>query len=40
MKKISVKTTSKDYQICIGEGLSKNFNFDSIVYERRNFHNS
>ena len=37
MKKISVKTTSKDYQICIGEGLSKNFNFDSIVYEREIF---
>ena len=37
MKKISVKTTSKNYQICIGEGLSKNFNFDSIAFEREIF---
>ena len=37
MKKLSVKTTSKNYKICIGEGLSKNFNFDSIVHEREIF---
>ncbi len=37
MKKISIKTTSKNYQICIGEGLARNFNFDSIAHKREIF---
>ena len=37
MKKIAVKTTSKNYQIYIGEGLSKKFNFDPIVNKREIF---
>ena len=37
MKKVSIKTSSKNYQICIGEGLSRSFNFDSFVNKREIF---
>ena len=37
MKKIAVKTTSKNYEIFIGEGLSRKFDFDSIVHKREIF---
>jgi len=37
MKKIAVKTTSKNYPIYIGEGLSKKFDFDPFVNKREIF---
>ena len=37
MKKISVKTASRDYEICIGGNLLIDFNFDSIVKEKEVF---
>ncbi len=37
MKKIAVKTTSKNYEIFIGEGLSRKFDFDPIAHKREIF---
>ena len=37
MKKITVKTSSKNYQIYIGEGLSRKFDFDPFVYKKEIF---
>ena len=37
MKKITVKTSSKNYQIYVGEGLSRKFNFDPVVHKKEIF---